>query len=248
MRIIALFIVLLTSMPALAQTPNLTGEQRAFVQKYTQAIISKDSNLYWENIHPQSRKCMSESFKQFSQQEFISSAAQHGDIDPTNIRIEEINLPEVEAHVSKFYRNKAFVGVAPKYSLTLNEAPYKDGKEKILSCEDKVKPRMMQIPIAFHNGAWYEVMPCGKPDLDAYLDKQLAARAAQKKRVYALNGALSLNVWQVLKQVLTQDHDKEKAAGIIREHKKMSSSEARLVIDAWCKDLGVDKGPIPLMP
>ena len=239
MRYILFFLMTaFVSNTGLADVPNLTEEQRVFIEDYIEAAEEKDGELYWDLIHPESRRCMSESFKKFTIQNFMKKVDQLSQLDSENIRIEEIDMANLEKQVTFFYRDKAFLSVQPNYTLT-SEVTTEEPDSGV--CALKSSVYMFSVPVAFYNDAWYEVMPCGKNDLDVFLDKQLAARAHQKKRIENLYESVPQDVWDELHPVLTEERQVIKATKSLKESQGLSLSEARAVIGIRCEKLVTDQ-------
>lgn len=217
-----------------AQTPNLTQEQRSFVESYVEAAQDKDEKLYWHLIHPQSRACMSESFKTFTIQNFIKKSDEVGQLDVDTISIKEVDMPALTKQVKLFYRDKAFLSVDPNYSLT--STVVLDDQDNN-ACGLKSQSYEFSVPVAFYDGAWYEVMPCGKNDLDTFLDKQLQARAHQKTRSHEIYSSVPQGMWDRLSSILSVEKDPRKAVNILRDEENLSVSEAEAVIEMRCDTL-----------
>ena len=185
-------------------------------------------------IHPESRACMSEPFKKFVIQNFMKKADKVSNVDYEGVRIEPANLQVLEKQVSHLYRKRAYLSVQPNYMLESQISV--QGVDKN-TCTLKPTNYRFSVPVAFHEGEWYEVMPCGRDDLDVFLKKQLAARAEQKRRVDELYDSVPQSFWEQLEPVLMEDHDVAKATKRLEEIRGFSLSEAKAVIGMRCEKL-----------
>ncbi len=217
-----------------ADIPTLTEEQRVFIEDYVEAAEQKSDDLYWDMIHPESRACMSESFKKFVIQNFIKKADNVRYVDYEGVRIEPANLQVLEKQVSHLYRKRAYLSVQPNYMLESHISVQSVDKN---TCTLKPTNYRFSVPVAFHEGEWYEVMPCGRDDLEVFLKKQLAARAEQKRRVDELYDSVPQSFWAELEPVLMEDHDAAKAIKRLEEIRGFSLSEAKAVIGMRCERL-----------
>ena len=80
-------------------------------------------------------------------------------------------------------------------------------------------------------------MPCGKNNLDSFLQKQLDSRAYQKRRVQEYYSAVPQRVWDEMHPALTEDRDIVKAVMILKSRQDMSVNEAKAVVDLRCETL-----------
>lgn len=224
----ALFVLLLTPFTAFAQSPNMTVEQEQFIANYTEAARTRDEDKYWQLIHPETRSCMTENLTRFVQNDFLEKAKHTQNIRADFVRIDQIEIEPLNKKIAKFYRNKAFLPVEPKYTLS---API---KRKANKCGEVNGLLLAEIPIAFHRGQWYEVLPCGKNDLDSFIGKQLEAQVIQKQRTNEAYDKISPQTWELLHPVLTEDKDKKTAIRILNEKENISRSKAISILDKYC--------------
>lgn len=223
-----LALLLFVPLTALAESPNMTVEQREFIESYKEAAKSRNEDKYWQLIHPETRACMTENLTRFVQNDFLEKAKYTENINANFVRIEQIDLESLNKKLDKFYRNKAFLPTEPKYTLT---APIRRQANK---CGEVNGLLLAEIPIAFHKGQWYEVLPCGKNDLDSFLGKQLEANRTQDRHINDLYDKISPQTWELLTPLLTEDKDKKTALEILNEKENISRSKAISIIDKFC--------------
>ncbi len=240
MRYIAtlLFVLLAGFNAAYADVPSLTEEQRVFIEDYIEAAEDKDVELYWDLIHPESRKCATKSFKEFTQHNFLRTVDDLVNLDIDNIRIEEANMAELQKQVEFFYRDKAFLSVEPNYIFTSNISSEEPDSGV---CSLSYSSYMFSVPVAFYNGKWYEVLPCGKDNLEPFLAKQLQAIEAKKKHTDDLYKSISQEQWDLIDPILTKDRDEIEAINKLKENAKISLSEAKTLVDIRCDKLASEK-------
>ncbi len=233
MHALLALIMLIICAPASAQTPNLTVEQKEFITLYKKIAAAKDKKNYLNLIHPEVRACMSQSHQIYVQDDFWEKAVSLENIDINTITIHEIDLPTLESEIQHFYRDKAFLSVQPQHELSA----YIDPPKTPDTCARKPPAKHVKIPIAFYNGKWYEVLPCGKNDLESFLAKQLAAKQEQETRVVSLYNALDKTIWNDIDPLLTKDHNLEKAAITLQQKEKLSRTMAGILIEKRCDNL-----------
>lgn len=234
MKHLLFLLVLIVPSVGYADIPTLTEEQRVFIEDYVEAAEQRSDDLYLDMIHPESRACMSEPFKKFVIQNFMKKADKVSNVDYEGVRIEPANLQVLEKEVSHLYRKRAYLSVQPNYMLESRISVQSVDKN---TCALSATNYRFSVPVAFHEGEWYEVMPCGRDDLDVFLKKQLAARAEQKRRVDELYDSVPQSFWAELEPVLTEDHDVAKATKRLEEIRGFSLSEAKAVIGMRCERL-----------
>lgn len=222
-----LLILLLTPLTAFAQSPNLTQEQRQFIELYAEAAKTRDEDKYLELIHPETRSCMSENLRRFVQDEFLTKAKHLQNMQQNFVRIEQIEMIEIDASIKKHYRDKAFLPVEPKYTLS---APIRQKPNK---CGDVTGMLLAEIPVAFEKGQWFEVLPCGKNDLDEYLGKQLTARSIQQQRINESFENIASKTWEDLAPILTTN--KTEAIKQLQATENLSRSKAIMLIQKYCE-------------
>jgi len=231
-------LALLSTNTAYADVPNLTKEQSIFIEDYIEAAEEKDVDLFWDLIHPESRACASKSFKEFTQHNFLRTADDLVNLDIDNIRIEEVNMPELQKQVTFFYRDKAFLSVEPNYTFS-SEISSEEPDSGV--CSLSFSSYMFSVPVAFYKGKWYEVMPCGKDNLEPYLAKQMLAIAAKKKRIDDLYSSVKQEQWNLIDPILTKDRNEIAATNKLKENTGMSLSEAKTMVDIRCDKLAEEK-------
>ncbi len=228
MRAALLFLVVFPWL-AHAQSPNMTVEQKQFITLYTEAARERDEDKYWLLIHPETRSCMTENLTRFVQDNFLHKAKHIENIEEKFVRIEQVEMLDIEAKIKKFYRDKAFLPIEPEYTLS---APIRRTANQ---CGEVSGLLFAEIPIAFHQGRWFEVLACGKNDLDQFLGKQLNAKAIQHKRTNDAYDAISAQTWKTLKPILTEKKDKDSAINLLQEKENLSRSKAIAIIQKYCE-------------
>jgi len=231
-------LALLSANTAYADVPNLTKEQSIFIEDYIEAAEEKNVDLFWDLIHPESRACASKSFKEFTQHNFLRTADDLVNLDIDNIRIEEVNMPELQKQVAFFYRDKAFLSVEPNYTFS-SEISSEEPNSGV--CSLNFSSYMFSVPVAFYKGKWYKVLPCGKDNLEPYLAKQMLAIAAKEKRIDDLYSSVKQEQWNLIDPILTKDRNKIAAINKLKENTEMSLSEAKTVVDIRCDKLAKEK-------
>ncbi len=212
-----------------AQSPNMTVEQREFIERYIETARQRNEDEYLKLIHPKARSCMSENLTRFVQDEFLTKAKHFQNMQRNFVRIEQIEMIEIEAGVKKHYRDKAFLPVEPKYTLT---APIRSKPNR---CGEATGMLLAEIPIAFDQGQWYEVLPCGKNDLDQFLGKQLNAKAIQAQRTNDMYDKIKPETWNILRPILTKQKNKTAAIKYLQENENLSRSKATTIVQKFCE-------------
>ncbi len=237
MKKLLLTLILLFPVSAKAEIPNLTTEQSVFIEDYKKAAKERDPELYWQMIHPEVRSCMSEAYREYITMDFMEDADQFERLDTGRVSIETIELDELRKDVAFNYRDRAFVSIEPNYALRseiVTEAPESG------VCGITTSTYQFNVHVAFYDGAWFEVVPCGRDDLKPYMEKQVASRKYQKKRVETLYDTVPMSVWDDLAPVLTQERDTDKAARQLEKIQGISLTEAKALIGKRC-DVLVEK-------
>lgn len=227
-------VLMLFPFAALAEVPNLTTEQRVFIEDYKKAAQERDPELYWQMIHPEVRSCMSDAYREYITMDFMEDADQFERLNPADIRVEPIELEVLRKEVAFNYRDRAFISVEPNYALIseiITEAPESN------VCGITTSSYQFNVHVAFYDGAWFEVVPCGRDDLRTYMEKQVASRKYQKKRVKTLYETVPDQIWDDLNPILKQDRDTAKAALQLEKVQGISHTEAKALIGKRCEIL-----------
>lgn len=219
---IFLAVLLLVPFSVFAQSPHMTVEQKAFISAYVEAARDKDADDYFALIHPEVRSCMSANLVAFAQDQFLQQSIDIKGMYQESVRVEEVDLSSLERQIRRLYRDKAFLDVAPDYVLSARV------RRSVNRCGERSDVSVVEIPVAFYQGRWHAVLPCGKNDLDGYLGKQLAAKALQEERTEAAYDLVESDVWTVLAE--------DKIAGItlLRERYGFSRNKANAVAARYC--------------
>ncbi len=238
LSLLLLSTLLLSTNASYADVPSLTKEQSIFIEDYIEAAQEKDAKSYWNLIHPKSRACASKSFKEFAQYNFLRTADNLVNLDIDNIRIEEANMPELQKQVAFLYRDKAFLSVEPNYTFS-SEISSEEPDSGV--CSLSFSSYIFSVPVAFYKGKWYEVLPCGKDNLEPYLAKQMQAIAAKEKRKDELYESVKQEQWDIIDPILTKDRSVVTATRMLKEKTGISLSEAKTIIDLRCDKLAEDQ-------
>ena len=225
------FALILFPFSAFAEVPNLTTEQTVFVEDYKKAAQERDPELYWQMIHPEVRSCMSDAYREYITMDFMEDADQFERLNPADIRVEPVELDVLRKEVAFNYRDRAFISVEPNYALIseiVTEAPESG------VCGITTSSYEFNVHVAFYDGAWFEVVPCGRDDLRIYMEKQVASRKYQKQRVETLYDTVPAQIWNDLNPILKEERDTAKAALQLEKVQGISHTEAKALIGKRC--------------
>lgn len=226
--------LLLFPFSVFAEVPNLTTEQTVFIEDYKKAAQERDPELYWQMIHPEVRSCMSDAYREYITMDFMEDADQFERLDSADVRVEPVELDVLRKEVAFNYRDRAFISVEPNYALIseiVTEAPESN------VCGIKTSSYEFNVHVAFYDGAWFEVVPCGRDDLRKYMEKQVASRKYQKQRVDKLYDTVPAQIWEGLNPILKEDRDTAKAALQLEKVQGISHTEAKALIGKRCEIL-----------
>lgn len=169
------------------ETTPLTDSQKAFVERYVQAIQARDFEKYKHMVHPKCRACYTKDNEDFHRDMFQR-------------RLWPTHWPVVQD-----FRAKVLQTLPPETSAFLACPARPTHVIQLDFSAGEFKSKTVLVNVALENGSWFEVFGCPTPDA---LRKFRAARTqkdAELARAETLFSSLKDPLLSELKALLRED-------------------------------------------